>query len=139
MNRRHRLRGRRAFTAVRDRRVVAASGALRVHAAANQLPVTRVGFVIPRSVGGAVVRNRIRRRLRAALAPRLEALAGTDLVVVVRPGAAELGGGALIEQLGQCLDALSGRIATTSGARVEDNGGSRAPECAARPAASLLA
>ena len=139
MNRRHRLRGRRAFAAVRGRRQVAGSGPLRVHAAVNRLPLARVGFVIPRGVGGAVVRNRIRRRLRAALAIRLEALAGTDLVVVVRPGAGELGGPALIEHLGRCLDGLVGRAGTTSGPRVDDNGGGRAPECAARPAAALSA
>ena len=139
MNREHRLRGRRVFAAVRSRRRVAGSGPLRVHAAANQLPLARVGFVIPRTVGGAVVRNRIRRRLRAALAPRLESLAGTDVVVVVRPGAAELGSGALIEHLAACLADLAGRTGTTVGARVEDNGGGGAPEGAARAAASLSA
>lgn len=32
----------------------------------------RVGFVVPRTVGGAVVRNRVTRRLRAVVADRLD-------------------------------------------------------------------
>lgn len=32
---------------------------------------TLAGFVVPRSIGGAVVRNRVKRRLRALLADRL--------------------------------------------------------------------
>jgi ribonuclease P protein component len=33
-----------------------------------------VGFTVPRAIGGAVVRNRIKRRLREAIRPRLEQL-----------------------------------------------------------------
>ncbi len=36
-------------------------------------PATRVGLVVPKSVGGAVVRNRVKRRLRALLAEHLVA------------------------------------------------------------------
>jgi ribonuclease P protein component len=41
---------------------------------------SRVGFVVPRSVGTAVVRNRIRRRLRAVFA-QVAPVAGFDVVV----------------------------------------------------------
>jgi ribonuclease P protein component len=34
----------------------------------------RIGFTIPRSVGGAVVRNRIKRRVREAIRQRLDQL-----------------------------------------------------------------
>jgi len=47
-----------------------------------------VGFVVPRSVGGAVVRNRVKRRLRALVVARLASLRGTDLVVRALPAAA---------------------------------------------------
>jgi len=47
----------------------------------------RVGVVAGRRVGGAVVRNRVKRRLREALA-RAELRDGTDYVVVAFPGAA---------------------------------------------------
>ena len=43
---------------------------------------TRVGLVVSRAVGGAVVRNKVRRRLRGVVMEQRAALpAGTDLVV----------------------------------------------------------
>jgi len=48
-----------------------------------------VGFVVPRAVGGAVVRNRVKRRLRALVAARLDMVAGADLVVRALPAAAD--------------------------------------------------
>lgn len=49
----------------------------------------RVGFVVPKAVGNAVVRHRVTRRLRAVMAARLRDLpAGTDLVVRANPAAA---------------------------------------------------
>ncbi|MGE5540397.1 MAG: ribonuclease P protein component [Gemmatimonas sp.] len=49
----------------------------------------RVGFTVSRKVGNAVVRNRVRRRLRAAAAEVLptRAAPGFDLVLVGRSGA----------------------------------------------------
>jgi ribonuclease P protein component len=50
----------------------------------------RVGFAVPRSVGGAVERNRIKRRLREVWHERLERVPpGHDYVLIVRPGLAE--------------------------------------------------
>ena len=50
----------------------------------------RVGVTVPRKVGSAVVRNRVKRQLREALA-RLGpgTAAGSDVVLVARPGLAE--------------------------------------------------
>lgn len=47
----------------------------------------RVGVVAGRRVGGAVVRNRVKRRLREALA-RAELRDGTTYIVVALPGVA---------------------------------------------------
>jgi ribonuclease P protein component len=48
-----------------------------------------VGFVVSRAVGGAVVRNRVRRRLRSAAGGYLDSLpAGSLLVVRANPQAA---------------------------------------------------
>jgi ribonuclease P protein component len=57
----------------------------------GQPATTRFGFVIPKTVGNAVVRNTIRRRLRAAGGELLAThpLTG-DVVVRVLPGAADL-------------------------------------------------
>ncbi|MFG3554098.1 ribonuclease P protein component [Micromonospora sp. NPDC047557] len=50
----------------------------------------RAGFVVSKAVGNAVVRNKVRRRLRALVRERLGALpAGSTLVVRALPAAAE--------------------------------------------------
>ena len=49
----------------------------------------RVGFVVSKAVGNAVVRNRTKRRLRAAVATQLAGIpAGVDVVVRAQPAAA---------------------------------------------------
>ena len=49
---------------------------------ANALPLSRFGFSIKKALGGAVVRNRIRRRLREMVrCHRAEIPAGWDLVI----------------------------------------------------------
>ena len=49
---------------------------------ANELPQSRFGFSIKKAAGGAVVRNRIRRRLREIVrCHRLEIPAGWDMVI----------------------------------------------------------
>lgn len=70
---------------------------------AEQHPApTRAGFVVSRAVGGAVVRNRVRRRLRHLVRERLGALPpGAAIVVRALPGAAD----ASYARLGADLDA----------------------------------
>jgi ribonuclease P protein component len=48
----------------------------------NQLPHSRFGFSIKKALGGAVVRNRIRRRVREVVrCHRMEIPAGWDIVI----------------------------------------------------------
>lgn len=62
----------------------------------------KAGFVVSKAVGGAVVRNKVKRRLRHLVAARLSAYPdGTTLVVRALPGAAEKD----YHGLGQDLDA----------------------------------
>jgi ribonuclease P protein component len=50
----------------------------------------RFGFSVPRAVGGAVERNKIKRQLREVWRARLESVpAGHDYVLIVRPGLPE--------------------------------------------------
>jgi ribonuclease P protein component len=70
-------------------------------ARADQLPA-RAGFVVSRAVGGAVVRNRVKRRLRHLMRDRLRGLpGGARLVVRALPAAA----GRSYQELGDDLDA----------------------------------
>ena len=72
----------------------------------TELP-SRVGFVVSKAVGGAVVRNRTKRRLRHLCADRLTALGpGIDVVVRANPAAAA----ATSAELGLALDDLMARL-----------------------------
>lgn len=65
----------------------------------------RFGFSVPRAVGGAVERNRIKRRLRELWRERLERVqTGLDYVLIVRPGLAEAAEAQGIEWLGERVD-----------------------------------
>jgi ribonuclease P protein component len=88
------------------------SGAVTVHLAADGVvsepasatSTPRVGFVVSRAVGPAVVRNRVRRRLRHLLSSRLTALpAGAVVVVRAHPAAAGLTSALLGADLDQAL------------------------------------
>jgi ribonuclease P protein component len=64
-----------------------------------------VGFVVSKAVGGAVVRNRTRRRLRALMAARLTRLpAGADVVVRANPAAADATSAQLAHDLDRLLE-----------------------------------
>jgi ribonuclease P protein component len=111
---RSRLRSRGDFTSVvrgrGPRSTRAGSRLLVVHATtadARTGQPPRVGFVVSAAVGGAVVRNRTRRRLRALVRARLDRLPpGTDVVVRANPGA----GTASSRELAAALDPLWDKV-----------------------------
>jgi ribonuclease P protein component len=60
-----------------------------VHAVSGTGPQSRVGFVVSKAVGGAVVRNRVKRRLRQLVARQLVGTpTARDVVVRALPAAA---------------------------------------------------
>jgi ribonuclease P protein component len=66
---------------------------------------TRIGLSTPRAVGGAVGRNRLRRRLRELLRARLDRIGpGWDLLVIARSAAAEADHAALAGALDSLLE-----------------------------------
>jgi ribonuclease P protein component len=109
------------FDAVYQRGRSAANRQMVVYAfrrpdAAPTAPV-RLGLSVSRKVGDAVARNRVKRVLRecfAALAP--QPAAGTDVVVIARPGVHEYleehGGGVLGTRLAELME----RVADGAGA-----------------------
>ena len=112
----HRLRASSDFAATfrGPRGARAGSTLIVVHAnqtdaRAGQPP--RVGFVVSKAVGTAVVRNRTKRRLRALMAARLRDIpAGTDVVVRANPVAAQADSSALGAELDRLLGRVLGRL-----------------------------
>jgi ribonuclease P protein component len=65
----------------------------------------RFGFSVPKAVGGAVERNRIKRQLREVWQARLESVpAGNDYVLIVRAGLPEAVTANGFEWLGERVD-----------------------------------
>ena len=82
----HRLRHAREFQHVYGLRHRRESGPLLVYAAPNELTHPRLGLSVSRKVGGAVTRNRIKRRLRESFRRiKAELTDPFDYIVVVRP------------------------------------------------------
>jgi len=79
-----------------------------VFALAGDGEVCRLGITATRKIGGAVVRNRARRRVRELFRAQRELLAGWggDLVVNVRQGCAGARWDELVEDLARCLSKL---------------------------------
>jgi ribonuclease P protein component len=104
MHRRHRLRSSADFDHVmRAGRRSSGPGFVLYHLAPGRSDVTRVGFSTGRGLGTAVVRNRMRRRLRVAVGTLLPAMVTCDVVVVARPDAVDARPGELTRSLEQTM------------------------------------
>jgi ribonuclease P protein component len=88
MQRAERLRRRSDFSAVYGRGRSWSSDLLAVRVLRTQGPHSRFGFAVGKRVGGAVVRNQVKRRLREAVRA-LGPLPGWDVVVIARAPAAQ--------------------------------------------------
>ncbi len=100
MRRRYRLRTDAQFRRVRAAGRSWAAPLLVLYALRSGEPDSRFGFVVGKRVGKAVVRNLVKRRLRAVCAAVLPQLAaGYDVTVIARAAAGEAGFEALRTQL----------------------------------------
>jgi ribonuclease P protein component len=76
-------------------------------AAGMAAAAARVGITVSSRVGGAVVRNRVKRRLREAIRHEMAGLPAVDLVLVARPSAVRSG----VADFRAFLRAAKGRMA----------------------------
>jgi ribonuclease P protein component len=115
VNRRHRLSRSRDFEAVyRHGRSVSTRFLVLYWFPREDGPeaVARLGLAVPKAVGTAVVRNRIKRRLRELFHERSVGLpADHDYVLVVRPGLPEAAESRGFDWLGERVDEILGKAA----------------------------
>jgi ribonuclease P protein component len=109
-----RLRRRAQFAEAVRRGARAGTPTLVAHLVTDDRDAPCAGFVVSRSVGPAVVRNRVRRQLRHLVGHRLDRLpAGARLVIRATPAAAASSSRRLGEDLDRALD----RLTTAQGKR----------------------
>ena len=79
---------------------------------------SRVGFTVGRVLGGAVERNRIKRRLREAVRQRRGVLAGAGVDVVINPKKSVLTVeySVVLDEVGRALDTIAEK---TKGKKLE--------------------
>ena len=118
----HRLRASSDFAAALrgPRGARAGSTLIVVHAGQTDaragLP-PRVGFVVSKRVGNAVVRNRTKRRLRALVAARIAQVPdGVDVVVRTNPTAAVATSAELATELDRLLPRVTAKVTALAAA-----------------------
>lgn len=92
------------FAALQERGTTRSHSLLAARIARTDLETTRFGFATGRALGSAVVRNRVRRRLRGALrvmAPSFQP--GWDVLIIARPALVTADHEALVKALQRLL------------------------------------
>lgn len=85
MKRRYRVRANRRFQEIRKHGRAYTHPLVVLCVLPNQLPYSRFGFSVSSRIGGAVVRNRIKRQLREAMRLRMATIQpGWDVVLIAR-------------------------------------------------------
>lgn len=88
-------------------------------------PESRIGLTVPRSVGGSVQRNRVKRRLREAVRKHLELLGpGWDVVFNARPSTKDASFAAIESAVKTCFQSLSLQRAQRDGSVDDPKSGS---------------
>lgn len=98
------LRRREDFARLSTHGHTRADRLLVLHVLPNALDHDRYGISTGRRIGGAVVRNRVRRRVRAILRAAPHGSVGLDVLIVARPASSEAG----FDELRSALERLLG-------------------------------
>ena len=117
MDRRHRLSRSRDFDAVYRHGRSVSTRYLVLYWFTREEDGTepRLGLAVPKGIGSAVARNRVKRRLRELWRLRLSRISGAcDYVLVVRPGLAEAAEAQGPEWLGERLDEVLGKAGVSA-------------------------
>ncbi len=112
-----RIKKRKYFMAAAASGLKAVSGGLILQASPNLLPdnPTRVGFTTTKKLGHAVIRNRIRRRLREVVRLNFgsKGLAGFDYVVIGRKSSLDKNFSDLCQDLNLALKTIQQQVEQT--------------------------
>src|SRR5919198_1038847 len=112
VQRRHRLSRSRDFDAVYRHGRSVSTRYLVLYWFPREEEEVRLGLAVPKDVGTAAARNRIKRQLREAWRARLERIpAGRDYVLKVRPGLPEAVESRGFEWLSERIDEVLGKAA----------------------------
>ncbi len=74
----------------------------------------RLGLIVSRKVGNAVVRNQVKRRLRAGFDRIKTRLDGLDVVIIARPGISQSSSADIDLAFAECADRLQHRLGFSS-------------------------
>ena len=121
MQRRTRLTGSRRFSQIHREGSSAANRLLVIRFLANGLDESRFGFLVSKRIGNAVVRNRVKRRLREAVR-NSPVKAGWDAVFIARKGSEK----ANYQELEQAADNLLRRSRLVNADNDANEGGAKA-------------
>lgn len=114
----YRLRHSRDFARVRRYGRSWGSPLLALYVLPTRSPELHVGFSVSKKVGKAVIRNRVKRRMREAVRHELPQLrSGQDLVFIARPASAEAGYDRIAETVGYLLRKTGARCEASGRAR----------------------
>lgn len=119
MQRRSRLTGNKRFSQIHQEGSSAANRFLVIRFLPNGLDRSRFGFITSKRIGNAVVRNKVKRRLREAVR-RSRVRAGWDAVFIARTGVEKVG----YRELQQAANSLLRRSQLVGG---DDTVGNRGP------------
>ena len=120
MRREQRLASKKDFEAVYKRGKTRSNRLLVLRVVPNELGRNRYGFAVGKRLGGAVVRNRVKRRLRegARLAPTEQ---GWDIVLIARQDAVDADYQTLKRAMEELLDRA--HLLCNGGKRGNDDSG----------------